>query len=140
MDREIGLHPEKLFANVKQYATLELAQHIAYGKPLPEDATDAQCAEWVAHVAQELEANFDAPTIKQIRQGCYCREEGKLDENKQWLAGIYKQSGSVTEFVDKVNAHGAGWYMAEGALYTKYFDCSCPLLQGVERLQDGVPL
>ncbi len=127
--------PLSLFENVKKYGTEELAYKIAYGKPLSESSTTEECIEWVEFISRELEANFDEPNIKLIRQGCYCTENGKLDENKQWLKDIYTHSRDISEFVDKVNESGAGWYIEHGAIYTKFFDCSCPMLEGIEHLQ-----
>jgi predicted hydrocarbon binding protein len=84
---------------------------------------------------------FRSTTVKKIRQGCYCRDSGKLDENKKWLKEIYSDSKDIHEFVEKVNSYvkkvanqDAGWHIKNGHLFTKYFDCSCPMLEEVDVL------
>lgn len=34
-----------------------------------------------------------------------------------------------------MNELGAGWFIKDGELYTAYLDCSCPMLEGLERLK-----
>lgn len=40
-------------------------------------------------------------------------------------------SSSVEDFVAKANAQNLGWHVQDGALYTKFFECECPMLEAV---------
>lgn len=129
-------HPEalKMFKNIQEVSDAQTAEEIAFNTYLPLEPTNEQSADWVNAVCSALENRFDDDTIKVIRQGCYCREDGKLDENKSWLKKLYNESNNIEQFVEKVNEVGAGWHTENDELYTKYFDCSCPMLNGIERL------
>lgn len=129
-------HPEvgKLYRKILEFDDDAAAGEISRAAPLSADADATEKAAWVAAISAGLEKRFDEPTIKSIRMGCHCNEEGRLPEMKQWLRGLYRESSSVDEFVDKVNAHGAGWYMEDGAIYTKFLTCECYMVQSVEHL------
>lgn len=130
-------HPEavKLYKSIERFSNAQAAESIAFGVDLPLDPSKEQRAKWVSYISSKLEETFDDSMIKQIRQGCYCRDNGILDENKKWLKELYSSSESIEQFVEKVNSYDAGWYIQEGYLFTKYFDCSCPLLEGIELLK-----
>jgi predicted hydrocarbon binding protein len=132
----IERHPEavKLFKNIKRFSDIQTAESIAFGVFLPLSPSKEQCANWVEYIASKLEEKFDEATIKRIRMGCYCRENGRLDESKKWLRELYIASENLEQFVDKVNEYSAGWYIKDGELYTKYFDCPCPMLEGTDQL------
>jgi hypothetical protein len=129
-------HPEvgKLYRNIQKFVDDEAAAEISRAAPLSAGAGDAEKAMWVTGISDGLERRFDEATIKSIRMGCHCDEEGRLPEMKQWLRGLYRESSSLAEFVGKVNRHGAGWYMEDGAIYTKFLTCECYMVQGVEHL------
>ncbi len=129
-------HPEvgKLFRNIQKFADDGAAGEITRAAPLSVDASDTEKAAWVTTISAELEKHFNEETIKAIRMGCHCNEEGRLPEMKQWLRGLYRESSSLAEFVGKVNAHGAGWYIKDGAIYTKFLTCECYMVQGIEHL------
>ena len=136
-------HPEayKLFKNIEKFSCTKTAENIAFGMDFPACASKQQCAEWVKYISSGLEENFDEPTIKKIRQSCYCRDGGNLEENKRGLKEIYADSKNIYDFVEKVNKYvekisgqNAGWYIQNGYLFTKYFDCSCPMLDSIEIL------
>lgn len=131
-----GKHPEaiKLYENIKKYSSPEIAEKLAFGVNLPIFPSKEECKTWVTHIVSELENEFDDSKIKKIRMGCYCDEDGKLEENKQWLKNIYSASRTIEEFVDTVNEHAGGWYIQDGMLYTKYFHCGCPMVEGIDRL------
>lgn len=40
----------------------------------------------------------------------------------------------MEDFVNRVNEYGAGWEPKDGFLYTKYFSCTCPMLEGMDTL------
>ncbi len=51
--------------------------------------------------------------------GCYCNENGKLDESKEFIRNIYKSSNTMTDFVNKMNEFGAGWYIEDEYLFNR---------------------
>ncbi|WP_432663980.1 DUF6144 family protein [Wukongibacter baidiensis] len=132
--KQIHNEAKKLYENVAKYSTLDVANKIAFRKDLPLCPTESEMKEWVEFVSCELEKEFEEDTIKSIRMGCHCTENGKLDESKKFIKSIYDDSVSTADFVDKMNEHGAGWYIEDGYLFTKYFSCPCPMLEGVDTL------
>lgn len=124
----------KLFKNIEKYSTVEMAEKIAYRITLEESASENQKVEWVNDVVKKLETEFDEHVIKDIRMGCYCSEDGKLDEAKQYIKSVYSESSSLDEFVELMNKANAGWYIEDGYLYTRYLSCSCPMLSSINRL------
>ncbi len=129
-------HPEavKLYKNVMKYSDARTAAGVAYGVALPLSAAKEQRVEWIAHISSELARKFDENTIKTIRMGCYCTEASKFEETKAWIKALYLESENMAEFVAKMNAKAAGWYLEGGALYTKFFFCECPMLEGIGTL------
>lgn len=145
-------HPEaiQLYERLLLHTDRENAGDIAFGLALAPDAPAEQRAAWVQRVIIELEKRFDAATIKQIRLGCYCDEgerPGKCKANGYlcadkalfakvggWLRDLYAASKSLEEFVEKANAENLGWYVQDGELYTKFFECECPMLEAVGQL------
>ena len=125
---------DKLRENIIKHSTDEVAQRIAHGVPLSDPPTDEERIQWVHHVVESLDASFDPPTVRSIRAGCYCNEDGKLEKTIHWLKGLYDASEDIHSFVDKVNERGAGWVLEDGYLYTSYTDCPCPLLDGIDHL------
>lgn len=68
--------------------------------------------------------------IKQIRQGCYCNENGKIEESANSLRELYVSlGGDMHKFINALNEQGAGWYIEDTYLYTKMFSCPCPMLE-----------
>lgn len=124
----------KLYANILKYSTHDIAEKIAYGIDIVPSSNNSEKAEWVKYVSSELEKHFEEHIIKNIRMGCYCNENGKLDESKEFIRNIYKSSNSMKDFVNKMNEYGAGWYIEDGYLFTKYFSCPCPMLESVDIL------
>ena len=124
---------EKIRASVRHCSGAAADGFIAE-RMLGADATDLEKAEWVHGIVADLERRFDEEIIRDIRKGCHCDEEGRLGEMKKWLGGLYRESGSIEEFVARVNGHGAGWYIEDGWLYTKFLTCECYMLRAVPRL------
>lgn len=145
-------HPEaiQLYHNILKFADEQTAQEIAFGLPLAPDASPAQRAAWVVRAIEALERRFDAATIKAIRLGCYCNEHEAPGKCKSagylcadtelfakvsgWLRGLYESSASLEEFVAGANKENLGWYVENGELYTKFFECECPMLEAVGKL------
>lgn len=142
-------HPEalQLYRSLSCYVDGSTAGAVAFGLELFPGASPEQRAAWVRRVIAELEERFDETTIKNIRLGCYCDElenPGKcaasgypcaeralFDKVRDWLRGLYLESAGLEEFVARANTENLGWYVQEGALYTKFFECECPMLEAV---------
>ncbi|WP_432408718.1 DUF6144 family protein [Wukongibacter sp. M2B1] len=134
MLKQIHNEAKKLYKNIEKYSISDVAHKIAFGIDLPPSPTRSEKKKWVEFISCELEKSFDKHTIKNIRMGCHCTENGKLDEAKEFIKNIYSTAISMEDFVDKMNEHSAGWYIKDGYLFTKYFSCPCPMLEGVEML------
>lgn len=128
--KQIHNEAKKLYENIKKYSTLEVAHKISFGMDLPLSPTKSKKKEWVKFVSCELEKQFDEHTIQNIRMGCHCTENGKLDESKEFIKNIYDTTISMVDFVDKMNGYDVGWYIKDGCLFTKYSSCPCPMLEG----------
>lgn len=124
----------KLYRRLTAHCSPETAEAIARGVRLDASADDGEKASWVRHAAAALDEAFPADVIRAIRLGCHCDEEGRLGEMKEWLGGLYRESSTLAEFVEKVNAVGAGWHIEDGWIYTKFLTCECHMLRAVERL------
>ncbi len=134
MTKLIQNEADKLYDNILKHINHETAKKIAYGFDIDTISNGSEKEDWVKYVSSELEKRFDEQTIKKIRMGCYCNENGKLDQSKEFIRNVYKSSSSIKDFVDKMNEHGAGWYIEDGKLFTKYFSCPCPMLDKVGEL------
>lgn len=132
--RQVHKEAIRLYDNITRCGSSEIAHKIVFGIELSPNATVTEMADWVNHVSSELERGFDEATIKAIRMGCYCDEDGKLDESKRLIKEIFDVSESMDDFVARMNAQNVGWYMEGGFLFAKYFSCSCPMLEGIDRL------
>ena len=146
------IHPEaiQLYKKILSFADEETAREIVFGPPLAPAASPEERAAWVHRVIEALEARFDAATIKAIRLGCYCNEHeapGKcksagylcadtalFTKVRDWLRELYASSASLEEFVAKANTENLSWYVENGELYTKFFECECPMLEAVGQL------
>lgn len=133
---ETAEHQEvaKLYRRLAEHCSPDTAAAIARGVSLPAFANDGDKAVWVRHVVAALDEALPAETIRSVRLGCHCDEEGKLGEMKRWLGGLYRESAGIEDFVEKVNAFGAGWYMEDGWICTKFLTCECYMLRAVDRL------
>lgn len=124
----------KLNQSINKYGSSELSHTIAYGKLLPINPTNNEKKEWVEFISNELERHFDEETIKNIRMGCYCTENGELDESKTFIKGVFSKSRDFEDFVRNMNEYGAGWFIDNGNLFTQFHSCSCPMLDSVDSL------
>ena len=121
---------KRLYESIKHVASIEEADNIIEKIPLAMNSTPEERAEWVEKLSEVLEETFDESTIKQIRQRCYCNENGKLEESANALKEIYNSCNrDLYKFIDVLNESGAGWYIEDGFLYTKMFSCPCPMLE-----------
>ena len=145
-------HPEavQLYRSLSCYVDGSTAGAVAFGLELAPNASPDQRAAWVRRVIAELEGRFDAETIKNVRLGCYCDETenpGKctaggypcadralFDKVRDWLRGQYLESSGLEDFADRANSGNLGWYVRGGELYTKFFECECPMLEAVGEL------
>ncbi len=121
---------DKLYNNIKEVVSVEEAEKIIAEIPLASKSTPEERAEWVDKMSCLLEKKYDWETIKRIRQGCFCNENGRLEETAQALRNLYLSvDKDIRKFVDTINESGAGWYFEDNYLYTKYFSCPCPMLE-----------
>lgn len=145
-------HPEtvQLYRNIKMFSDERTAYDIVFGLPLSPDASSDQRAAWVRRIIDGLEKRFDAATIKAIRLGCYCTEKEMPEKCKSTgylcadaelfsrvrdgLQGLYESSANLEEFVARANTENLGWYVENDELYTKFFECECPMLEAVGQL------
>ncbi len=125
----------KLYESVKKYSKSETAEKIAFGADLSPSPTRTEREKWLKYVSSSLEEEFDTQTIMAIRMACFCHEDGKLEESKKFIRGVYDSSRSLEDFVENMNKHNVGWYLEDGYLFTKYFSCSCPMLEGIDHLE-----
>lgn len=120
----------RLYESVKRVISKDEADDIIKAIPIANDSTPEERAEWVEKMSSLLEKRFDVDTVKRIRQGCYCNENGRLEESANTLRNLYVlHDCDVYKFMDALNKQGAGWYIEEGWLYTKMFSCECPMLE-----------
>uniref|UniRef100_UPI004055C605 DUF6144 family protein n=1 Tax=Acetatifactor sp. TaxID=1872090 RepID=UPI004055C605 len=121
---------ERLYESIKNAVSKEEADNVVKAIPLANNSTPEERAEWVEKLSELLEMKFDTNTIKQIRQGCYCTENGKLEESANSLRELYVSLDcNIHNFIDTLNEQGAGWYIEDGYLYIKMFNCPCPMLE-----------
>lgn len=120
----------RLHESIKLVISKDEADNIVKAIPITVHSTPEERAEWVENLSALLEKRFDADTIKQIRQGCYCNENGKLEEAANELRKLYVSLDcDVHKFMNALNEQGAGWYIKDDYLYTKMFSCECPMLE-----------
>lgn len=124
----------------KLTASLQLAENgdalAARVPPLDTAAGDAEKASWVQAVVGLFGESLPEDEVREVRARCRCDEEGKLGKMKRWLKGVRSESASLEDFVGRMNALGAGWYIEDGRLYTKFLTCECYMLRQVDTLPD----
>jgi len=132
--KKVHVEVKKLNQSISEFGSSDLSHSIAYGKELPINPTNNEKKEWVEFISNELEKNFDEETIKNIRMGCHCTENGKLDESKTFIKRVFSESSNFEEFVSNMNKNGAGWFIDNEDLFTQFHSCSCSMLDGVDVL------
>ncbi len=124
---------ERLKHSLEENVSKEMTEAIMTELPLSINSTPKNRAEWVEKLSAVLEERFDEKTVKNIRQGCYCNENGKLEETANNLRQLYLSlDQNLYRFVEAMNANGAGWFIENNQLYTKMFLCPCPMLEAAE--------
>lgn len=113
----------------------DIADRIADENDLETGANKTECANWVKQIVNVLEDEFEEEEIKNIRQGCYCKYGARLNENKKWLKDIYDTTDGLDDFVHRINGYGMDWYIQDGDLITNYKECSCHMLEKVDKLE-----
>ena len=129
-----AIHPaaENLRRNLLRFCDAAQAEAIAF--PLHAAASDAEKAAWVRRITSTLKERFSPDAIRTVMMGCHCEDLCRLGEMKKWLGGLYRESSSLADFVERVNAHGAGWTLEDGAIHTKFLSCECHMLRDVDAL------
>lgn len=120
----------RLHESIKNIVSKEEADNVIMAIPLAINSTPEERAEWVEQLTELLEEKYDTDTINRIRQGCYCNENGKLEESANALRQLYVSLDcNLQKFMATLNEQGAGWYIEDNYLYTKMFSCPCPMLE-----------
>ncbi len=124
---------ERLHKSITLIRSKEEADHIVKSLPLSNNSSPEERAEWVENLSILLEDTYDTNTIKQIRQHCYCTENGTLEKSANSLKELFHScDNNIHKFIDTLNEGGAGWYLEGQDLYTKMFSCPCPMLEKSE--------
>ena len=120
----------RLKRSLETTVSKESSDSVMFELPLTPNSTPAERAEWVEKLSSLLENRFDGNIVKEIRQNCYCNENGRLEDTAKELKRLYKSlNKDLHRFVSALNKNGAGWYIEENQLYTKMFTCECPMLE-----------
>lgn len=121
---------ERLKHSPEENVSKEMAEAIMTELPLSINATPKNRAEWVEKLSAVLEKRFDERTVKNIRQGCYCNENGRLEDTANNLRQLYLSlNRDKFKFVETMNENGADWFIRDNQLHTKMFSCECPMLE-----------
>ena len=124
----------RLKHSLEKHVSREVAESILKEIPLSINSTPDIRAEWVEKLSAVLEKRFDKETVKNIRQGCYCNENGRLEDAADSLKQLYLSlDEDLHRFVNALNENGAGWFIKDGQLYTKMFSCECPMLEKAKK-------
>ncbi len=120
----------RLKHSLEKNVSREAAESIIKEIPLSINSTPDIRAEWVEKLSAILENRFDKETVKNIRQECYCNENGRLEDTANNLKQLYLSlDKDLHRFVNALNENGAGWFIKDNQLYTKMFSCECPMLE-----------
>lgn len=125
------IQEQVLYGAVKSESNDETAKEIVYGKD--ELARTEDNPTWVKSTMKRLEDHFDSSTVKQIRMHCQCGYG--MDEKLKLVKELVEASSNIDEFGNLDKAKAAGLYSENGELYLQFSFCSCPMLEGVDRLE-----
>ena len=118
----------RLKHSLEKNVSREVAESIIKEIPLSINSTPDIRAEWVEKLSAILENRFDKKTVKNIRQECYCNENGRLEDTANNLKQLYLSlDKDLHRFVNALNENGVGWFIKDNQLYTKMFTCECPM-------------
>ena len=78
----------RLKHSLEKNVSREVAESIIKEIPLSINSTPDIRAEWVEKLSAILENRFDKKTVKNIRQECYCNENGRLEDTANKIAVI----------------------------------------------------
>lgn len=106
--RRINLFETQFRKNVSK----ELAESIISELLLAINSPPDIRAEWGETLSIFLESRFNEKTVKAIRQGCYCNENGRLEDMANSLKQLYLSlNKSLCRLVNALNESGAGWFI-----------------------------
>ena len=102
----------RLKHSLEKNVSREVAESIIKEIPLSINSTPDIRAEWVEKLSAILENRFDKKTVKNIRQECYCNENGRLEDTANNLKQLYLSlDKDLHRFVNALNENGAGWFI-----------------------------
>ncbi|MEH2934869.1 hypothetical protein [Acutalibacter sp. JLR.KK004] len=67
----------RLKRSLETTVSKESSDSVMFELPLTPNSTPAERAEWVEKLSSLLENRFDGNIVKEIRQNCYCNENGR---------------------------------------------------------------
>jgi predicted hydrocarbon binding protein len=126
------IQEQVIYQAVKDESNDSVAKTIVSG---PDDSTKSEDnPAWVKATMERLENHFDQDTIVQIRRNCQCGYG--MDERLALVTELVAASTSLEEFGNLAKANAAGLFSDQGELYLQFPFCPCPMLEGVDRLEN----
>lgn len=125
------IQEQVIYEAVENSSNAEVAKEIVYGKN--ETAKTEDNPTWVKSTMKRLEGHFDTLTVKQIRMHCQCGYG--MDEKIELVKELVEESSNMDELGNLDKAKAAGLYCENGELYLQFDFCTCPMLEGVDRLE-----
>jgi hypothetical protein len=137
------IQEQVIYQVVKAHSDEETALDIVYGGARSNGASGGKTASgggpednptWVKNTMKRLNGHFDPSTVKKIRMNCQCGYgmEEKLALLKELMAG----ASNLDEFANNPKAEAAGLSYQDDCLYLQFPFCPCPMLAGIDRLDD----
>ena len=126
-------HPNalRLAESVRKHCGEEAADALTERHSLSKSASAARKFQWAQDICDDLQAHFDAETVRQIRMDCACGPG--LSKCKK-LKAIFDRCDCPEEFARKVTELNQGYAVEyDGrAFHLVYPECYCPCVSRVE--------
>ena len=124
------IQEQVIYQAVKAQSNEETARYIVHGGT--ENNEDNPT--WVKNTMRRLTARFNPATVKTIRMNCQCGYG--MDEKLALLKELMAGASNLDEFANSPKAKAAGLSYQNNHLYLQFPFCPCPMLAGVDRLDD----
>ena len=122
----------RFYGLIKDESNDSIAKKIVYCPDEPAKSEDNPT--WVKATMERLENQFDQDTVVQIRRNCQCGYG--MDEKLALVKELVAASASLEEFGNLDKANAVGIFSDNGELYLQFPFCPCPMLEGVDRLEN----
>lgn len=116
-----------LFDAIQAESHADLAQEVVYGSAQTEPDPL-----WVKNAMRRLENRFAPEMVKKIRMRCQCGYA--MDEKLALVMALKASAANLETFAGSAEAHAAGLFCQDGALYLQFDACPCPMLAEVDKL------